>query len=434
MERHSGQATSGGKRSALAVLSVVCAGFLVAASLTVTAAAKTTVTFATWGTEADWKPWVDMFKADNPDIDVKVVATDWATYWQKIDVMLAGAMDVDVVRLGGQHLPTYARQGVLADMGPYFRRDIKAADFFPGALAGCEYRGVLYAVPEHFSPTTGYFNVSMYENAGLESPYDLWKSGRWTWDNFVAGAKRLTQDVNGDGRPDRWGAYLNWMDDGVWQSLVVSNGGTIYDPDFTRSTLDQPKALAALSWLTGLATRERVESPDADADWDAWVHGNVGFTHGAPSYMQGWKTFKFTYDMVPLPIPEGGKETAVNVLNLLAITKTSRHPEAAWRFVSYILSAKVQDARIQKWQILSARRDTAVKTVTGKYLPVAHPEVLVRIAETSFPMQATVGFIQISAAVSSGLNDVVQGKLPIDVAVKERIVPKVDQLLAQARS
>lgn len=163
------------------------------------------------------------------------------------------------------------------------------------------------------------------------------------------------------------------------------------------------------------------------------MDGHVGFTHGAPSYMSGWSKVKFRFDLVPLPFPEGGKETAANVLNLLAITKTSRHPEAAWRFIEYILGEKVQRERIKKWTILSARRQIALETVTGGQLPVAHPAVLVRIADTSFPMQAAPGYVQIDQIIGDTLAKVVAGTWPIETAIREQIVPQVNKILAGSR-
>ena len=46
------------------------------------------------------------------------------------------------------------------------------------------------------------FNKDMIQDYGLETPYDLVKSGKWTIDKFREMAKQATADVNGDGKMD----------------------------------------------------------------------------------------------------------------------------------------------------------------------------------------------------------------------------------------
>lgn len=52
------------------------------------------------------------------------------------------------------------------------------------------------------------FNKKMIEDFSLESPYDLVKSGKWTYDVYSAMCVEVTDDTDGDGKmtdKDRWG-------------------------------------------------------------------------------------------------------------------------------------------------------------------------------------------------------------------------------------
>ena len=52
------------------------------------------------------------------------------------------------------------------------------------------------------------FNKDILKDYGMDSPYNLVKSGKWTWDKAVEMAKLVSSDINGDGKmtkDDKWG-------------------------------------------------------------------------------------------------------------------------------------------------------------------------------------------------------------------------------------
>lgn len=64
------------------------------------------------------------------------------------------------------------------------------------------------------------FNKDILQNYRLESPYDLVKSGDWTFDKVVEMAKQVAHDLDGDGKmteSDIWG--ISYDRDRVWNLL-----------------------------------------------------------------------------------------------------------------------------------------------------------------------------------------------------------------------
>jgi ABC-type glycerol-3-phosphate transport system substrate-binding protein len=64
------------------------------------------------------------------------------------------------------------------------------------------------------------FNKSIVQDYGLESPYELVKSGNWTLDKLGEMAKHVARDLNGDGKmtdADIWG--ISYDRDRVWNLL-----------------------------------------------------------------------------------------------------------------------------------------------------------------------------------------------------------------------
>jgi len=86
------------------------------------------------------------------------------------------------------------------------------------------------------------FNKSIVKNYGLESPYELVKTGDWTLDKLAEMSKKVAHDLNGDGKmtdADMWG--ISYDRDRVW-NLLNSCGINLMGLDadgFPRITLDE---------------------------------------------------------------------------------------------------------------------------------------------------------------------------------------------------
>ena len=76
-----------------------------------------------------------------------------------------------------------------------------------------------------------YYNTKMFKEAGIEK-------AATTWDEFVADAKKLTKDTNGDGKPDQWGftAAGASVSANSHQAFIrgLQNGGTLFDRTASR--------------------------------------------------------------------------------------------------------------------------------------------------------------------------------------------------------
>ena len=122
--------------------------------------------------------------------------------------------------------------------------------------------GAIYALPKDVGPFSFGYNKTMLEKAGIPLPD---KDKPYTFDEFVAAAKKLTADTNGDGALDQWGTGLNVQ----WnlQPFVWSNGGDWLNEDRTKVTVDTPEFAESLQWFADLqnvhgVTPVRGRSPD----------------------------------------------------------------------------------------------------------------------------------------------------------------------------
>jgi len=94
------------------------------------------------------------------------------------------------------------------------------------------------------------FNKQLIQNYGLENPFELVESGKWTYDKFAEMAKTGTVDLNGDGKMDKndaWGyvARSNDVLPGFWVAGGVTAAVKDGD-DIPQNTMGAEKFLTVI--------------------------------------------------------------------------------------------------------------------------------------------------------------------------------------------
>ncbi|MDT8306838.1 MAG: sugar ABC transporter substrate-binding protein, partial [Anaerolineae bacterium] len=199
----------------------------------------------------------------------------------------------------------------------------------------------LTCLPQNISSLVVYYNEDLFRAAALPLPSD-----DWTWDDFVAVARVLTQDHDGDGVVDQYGL-------GVEPSLyrlapfIWMNGGPLVDDEErpSRLTLSRPPSLAALEWFVALRQEHgvapgRTEEVALDSE-SRFLAGTVAMylnsRRGTPTY----RTIDgFTWDVAPLP--RGANFTTVLHSDAFCISRASEHKEAAWSLIEFASSREGQ--------------------------------------------------------------------------------------------
>ena len=136
---------------------------------------------------------INEFMTKNPDIHVEWTNIldggdiDWNN---KIATSAAGGAlpDVFYVRAGTDQ--QYFRSGFVYDIDAMIKRDadeIHIRDFVDSQLAELKVDGRWWAVPYDYSVIGLYYNIDMFDKAGLQHPTE-----RWTWYDVIEAGKRLT--------------------------------------------------------------------------------------------------------------------------------------------------------------------------------------------------------------------------------------------------
>ena len=123
---------------------------------------------------------------------------------EKLYAMMAAGQPPDIFYTNTVVRDRLAAEGRLLDM-----RSVSAADPFVGRLWPDVYRQGFSADSGFYSLgnwsfTAGvYYNKELFDKAGLRYP-----DSTWTWNDFLAAARRLTTGTNASGEPERYGIFI----------------------------------------------------------------------------------------------------------------------------------------------------------------------------------------------------------------------------------
>ena len=219
--------------------------------------------------------------------------------------------------------------------------------------------GGIYAFPWKTNPEMLMYNVDLLAAAGVQPPR--------TQTEFLAALRRLGRDTDGDGRRDRWGLWANlkttWHErfyDFYALYLASSGGRTLVAHDSV--LFDNPAAVAALEVLrTGFAEGTLPRSNFAQGR-DPFIDGTVAMKIIGPWFIKELNELKVAglrYDVTPVPWADGTPEAnrfAFADLRNIAIFSTTKHPDAAARFVAFLTSPAADRMMIEDASQLPYRR------------------------------------------------------------------------------
>jgi multiple sugar transport system substrate-binding protein len=307
------------------------------------------VSFMVFGDPAElaaYQGLVDAFEAEHPDIDIELIhIPDQADYRQRLGADFAAGTPADVVLINYRRYAPFAAMGALEPLEPYLQGSelIAEDDFFPEAIDPFRWRGELTCIPQNVSSLVVYYNKDLFDEARLPYP-----DADWTWDDFLAIARALTKDLDGDGVTDQYGlgteASIFRVAPFIWQNggeLVVLEGGL--RP--VSLAVDSRPAREAIEWFVALQTEHGVV-PDAVAESaqdseSRFLSGRMAMylnsRRGVPTYRQ---IEGFDWDVAALPRQE--RPAGILHTDAYCLAAASDVKDAAWTFIEYANSPEGQ--------------------------------------------------------------------------------------------
>lgn len=118
--------------------------------------------------------------------------------------VMGGSTTYDAAMIGTYDVATLAYNGLLADLNKVPYINLKNNYWDQKANSDLEMKGKMYyttgeiSLSDNRSVYTLFFSKNMIDEYGLDNPYDLVKSGKWTIEKFAEMSKSVGNDKNSD--------------------------------------------------------------------------------------------------------------------------------------------------------------------------------------------------------------------------------------------
>lgn len=337
--------------SSLRIISgiIVVAMLLAATPVPANAVQNSLVTFAYWGDPAEARAYeqvISTFESQSPDVKIEGQYTPGQSdYKRRIGTSFAGGSAPDVFLINYREYGQYAQSGALEPLGSRLEasEDISEDDFYDVALDAFRYNGNdLVCIPQNISSLVVYYNVELFEQAGIPLP-----TAGWSLDDFLHAAVTLTQDVDNDGTIDTHGLVTETSII-RYAPFIWSAGGEIVDDvsNPTQLTLDTPEARFAINWFTSLGALEHGVVP---TEAEVLAEDDISrFTNGrAAMYLQSRRVVPtlreiddFQWDVAPLPVDK--EPAGILHSDAFCMSSATANKEEAWAFIEYALGPEGQ--------------------------------------------------------------------------------------------
>jgi ABC-type glycerol-3-phosphate transport system substrate-binding protein len=265
----------------------------------------------------------------------------------KAMVAIGGGDPPDVCGVFSYNVPQYAQSGAAIPLESF--GGIDASAYIPSVRALLSHRGKLIAGVSTMYTLALYYNRVMLQEAGIEHPPR-------TLRELDAAADKLTIR-DSSGQITRMGFLPNLP---LWWPYTwpILFGSTLYDPATNGSLFGSAECVNAYQWVRGYPSRlgeapTRAFGTAYDRSYhspqDPFISGRVAMIAQGPwlaNFIARYNP-KLDYNAVSLPVDErvwvAEQPLGMVEADVLVIPRGCRHPEAAFEFVKYTQTQKVQE-------------------------------------------------------------------------------------------
>lgn len=246
-------------------------------------------------------------EANNVDVEVILVALE--DYDTKISTMIASGEAPDVIWVAEYQNDEFYSEGMLADLTDLTEdAEWNYEDFAEGQRNHWTYDGKVYGIGFSGAPLVCFYNKTLYEQAGLTTPTELYEKGEWTAEVMIEQAYRLAElgdDIYGIDF-SRTGDWANWDVVGT-VALRLFGGDAWNDADHSEVLINSEKSVKGLTTLYDMMNSGVHPQAGTTVDFTA---GQLGIWPDLFGSIKKLGEVDFEWDMVPMPLNADGGSTA----------------------------------------------------------------------------------------------------------------------------
>ncbi len=300
-----------------------------------------------------YEDYVAEFEAANPGVDVEMVITPHANYFQRLTAAIASGEGPDMFALTYRRLLDFESNDVISpiddaaagSMG-YASVDALRASWAAGSLESYRVGDRFYGVPLQFNIYAWIINAEHFREAGLDPVADAPK----TWDEAHAVAQKLVQKDD-NGRITRQAISFPFVASAAWyllefEPVLRELGGAILNEDQTEALVNSEAAIKTMETIKARFDLG-VSDKDIAASLDYYREGfptgkfsmTVGGNWGIPRWVKNFKDVQES-DFLAIPTPTfAGRPTATSTTGWAwVVFSGSDNKDQAWKFADFLTS------------------------------------------------------------------------------------------------
>jgi multiple sugar transport system substrate-binding protein len=356
------------------------------------------------------------FRAEHPDIRVRVETLTWQSGYEKIVMAFSSGTPPDLLELGSTWFSKFAGEGAIEDVTD------RTADLYPDLMMWdlASYKGRRLGIPWLIGSRVLFYNKRLLGERGLspEAPPE-------TWSGMLAAARAVHD-------PDA-GVYGFGMNAGEryvlfkkFMPFAWGNGGTVLSDDLSTSRMGSPENLEALRFYLSLKPYSILERQDMIDEM--FKQGKIGMMVSG-----GWNLKRIPEDapgldfgvaLVPKP-DQGGIHASfagaeILVFPKVAETENAANLEATITLARFLVSAR-QALRVAS-RVKSVQPASRQALLDPYYAEHPMERLLLDQCETSFSPPPSTRWQEIEEVINDRLEECLYGKV-----TPERALALIDE-------
>ena len=251
------------------------------------------------------------------NIDITAIESSSSSADDALNTILAGDDQFDIIFPHTRVAFSYAIQNAIVDYKTINTIDLTKEWWSQDIIDSCSVKNHLYVLDGDISTHrleyafTMYFNKRIFDELGLDYPYQSAMDGTWTFDEFSKLVKQGSKDLNGDGlmKPadDQFGYYTwNWYGP---INVLYSGGQRIYKNNskgIPELTLNSSKTVEIFSKYFALCKTDDVslfvqKGSEADPSGNLFNEGRAMFADKGLGSAKGMRSMNDEFGILPWP-------------------------------------------------------------------------------------------------------------------------------------
>ncbi len=301
------------------------------------------ITLTYWGLWEDdqlIKPAIAAYQQSHPNVTINYVRQSSLNYRTRLQTQLRNGQGPDIFRIHNSWVPMFGPDISVAPSSVITQSDFSNT-FYPVAKDTLTANGKIYALPIEIDGLVLFYNEDLLRNANVAPPTN--------WKDFIEGAKKMTV-ADSAGRIQTAGAALGTTNNvDHWPDIVALL--FLQQPNGNLAAPNNQDGQDAIKFYTSFITDPAKKTWDQTLDSSTMMFAQNRLAYYfAPSWRahelrQANPTLKFKTVAVPqLP----GRNVAWATFWAETVSNRSQHPDEAWEFVKYLVSAEAQKLLYQQ--------------------------------------------------------------------------------------